>query len=168
MSEHRDSPSATVPRPLAVHVVSHTHWDREWYLPAGRFRQRLVALVDELLDHPRAGGQSFLLDGQAVILDDYLAVRPERRGELARQLQDGSLDAGPWYVLSDELIPTGEALVRNLLAGRETLRRLGAASPPVLYSPDAFGHPAALPAIAVGFGFGLIILWRGFGGPSWP
>ena len=55
---------------LSVHVVSHTHWDREWYHPAERFRQRLVALVDELLDDPPPAGRSFLLDGQAVILED--------------------------------------------------------------------------------------------------
>ena len=41
---------------LDVHVVSHTHWDREWYHPFERFRQRLVALIDELLDDPPAGG----------------------------------------------------------------------------------------------------------------
>src|SRR4051794_29817004 len=34
---------------LEVYVVAHTHWDREWYHPAERFRQRLVALIDELL-----------------------------------------------------------------------------------------------------------------------
>jgi alpha-mannosidase len=55
-----------------VFVVTHTHWDREWYLPAGRFRQRLVELIDALLDNPPAG--SVLLDGQGVVLDDYLAV----------------------------------------------------------------------------------------------
>src|ERR671935_96562 len=68
-------------------------------------------------------------------------------------------------VLADELIPSGEALVRNLLAGRAVLRELGAAPPPVLYSPDAFGHPATLPTLALGFGCPLIILWRGLGGP---
>ena len=121
--------------------------------------------MDELLDR---GVSQFLLDGQAILLDDYLAVRPERKGELARALGDGRLEAGPWYVLADELIPSGESLVRNLLAGRRALRRLGAVAPPVLYSPDAFGHPAALPAIARGFGYRLAIVWRGYGGPHWP
>lgn len=152
----------------AVHVVSHTHWDREWYHTAGRFRQRLVALVDELLDEPPAPGESFLLDGQAIVAEDYLAVRPERRAELAALLANGRLEAGPWYVLADELIPGGEALVRNLLAGRRVLRALGADSPPVLYCPDSFGHPAALPELARGFGLELIILWRGYGGSRWP
>ena len=65
-----------MPSALRVLVVSHTHWDREWYHAAGRFRHRLVALVDDLLDDPPPEGQSFLLDGQGIVLDDYLAVRP--------------------------------------------------------------------------------------------
>ncbi|HEX7979277.1 MAG TPA: hypothetical protein VF461_11790 [Gemmatimonadaceae bacterium] len=153
---------------LQVLVVSHTHWDREWYHAAGRFRQRLVALVDELLDDPPPEGQSFLLDGQGIVLDDYLDVRPERASELAALLRQGRLEAGPWYVLADELIPSGETLVRNLLAGRDALRALRAEPPPVLYCPDAFGHPAILPALASGFGLSLIVAWRGYGGARWP
>jgi alpha-mannosidase len=150
-----------------VCLLAHTHWDREWYLPAGRFRQRLVGLIDELLDAADPA-TPFLLDGQAIVLDDYLDVRPERRDALSQALRTRALEAGPWYVLADELIPSAEALVRNLLAGRATLRRFGAQPPPVLYSPDAFGHPAALPAIARGFGLEVIIVWRGYGGPRWP
>jgi alpha-mannosidase len=151
-----------------VHVVAHTHWDREWYHTAERFRQRLVTLVDELLDDPPPAGESFLLDGQAVLLHDYLAVRPERAAELSALLRDGRLEAGPWYVLADELIPSGEALVRNLLAGRAAVRRLRGEPPPVLYCPDSFGHPAALPDLALGFGCSVVVLWRGYGGSRWP
>lgn len=163
-----DAPHPLSPSVLSAHVVAHTHWDREWYHPFERFRQRLVALVDDLLDDPPAAGESFLLDGQAIVLEDYLEVRPERAAELASLLQAGRLEAGPWYVLADELIPSGEALVRNLLLGRRILRRLRASSPLVLYCPDSFGHPAALPSIARGFGLPLIVLWRGFGGKRWP
>jgi 2-O-(6-phospho-alpha-D-mannosyl)-D-glycerate hydrolase len=153
---------------LTLYVVSHTHWDREWYHTAGRFRQRLAALVDDLLDAAPADGASFLLDGQTVIISDYLAVRPERAVHLTMHLRDGTLEAGPWFVLADELIPGGEALARNLLLGRGTLRALGVQAPPALYCPDSFGHPAALPALARGFGFQVVILWRGFGGRRWP
>jgi alpha-mannosidase len=62
------SPSGSVETPpLQVCVVAHTHWDREWYHVAPRFRQRLVALVDALLADS-AG--PFLLDGQAITLRD--------------------------------------------------------------------------------------------------
>lgn len=154
--------------PLEVHAVAHTHWDREWYHEAERFRQRLVSLIDELLDDPPASGESFLLDGQAIVLDDYLEVRPERAAELSALLRDGRLEAGPWYVLADELIPGGEALVRNLAAGRATVRRLRGEPPPVLYCPDSFGHPAVLPELAAGFGCTLAIAWRGYGSARWP
>jgi mannosylglycerate hydrolase len=154
--------------PLELLVIPHTHWDREWYQTAERFRQRLVPLIDELLDDPPPPGESFLLDGQAIVLEDYLAVRPERASELAALLRDGRLEAGPWYVLPDELIPGGEALVRNLLTGRELVRRLGGEPPPVLYCPDSFGHPAILPELARGFGHDIVVLWRGYGGARWP
>ena len=153
---------------LEAHIVTHTHWDREWYHPVERFQQRLVALVDELLDDPPPVHESFLLDGQGIVIEDYLAVRPDRAERLGVLLHEGRLEAGPWYVLADELIPSGEALIRNLLAGRRVLQRFQAESPPVLYCPDSFGHPAALPALAVGFGLPLIILWRGYGGSRWP
>jgi hypothetical protein len=166
-----DRYTVTVPRtpaaPLEAHLVSHTHWDREWYLPSTRFRQRLVALIDELLADDGDRG-AFLLDGQAIVLEDYLEVRPERRADVIARLADGRLEAGPWYVLADELIPGGEALIRNLFAGRRVLRSLRATSPGVLYSPDAFGHPGGLPTLAAGFGFPLIILWRGYGSTRWP
>jgi alpha-mannosidase len=154
--------------PYDIHIVSHTHWDREWYHPVGRFKQRLVELIDELLDDPPRSGESFLLDGQGVVLEDYLAVRPDRASELSSLLREGRLEAGPWYVLADELIPSGEALVRNLLTGRRVLRALRATSPPVLYCPDSFGHPAILPELAAGFGFSTALLWRGLGGRRWP
>jgi alpha-mannosidase len=161
-----------------VYVVSNTHWDREWYHAAERFRVRLVPLVDELLDQPvagegpagpgdgeaRAGARlSFLLDGQAVVLEDYLEVRPERASELSAALRDGRLEAGPWFVLPDELIPGAEGLVRNLLAGARTLSRLRAQTPGVLYCPDSFGHPAALPELARGFDKAVVVVWRGLG-----
>ncbi|MDH4132656.1 MAG: hypothetical protein OEV95_12715, partial [Gemmatimonadota bacterium] len=146
-----------------VHLVPHTHWDREWYLPLGAFRTRLVAMVDGLIEllgrDSRVG--SFLLDGQTVLLEDYLAVRPERRREVERLLLTGRLATGPWYVLADEQMPAGESLLRNLALGRMDLECWGVAGGAVLYSPDAFGHPGSLPMIAREFGIATGVVWRG-------
>jgi mannosylglycerate hydrolase len=152
--------------PHTIVVVSHTHWDREWYHALPVMRHRLAALIDELLDAP--DGMPFLLDGQAIILDDYRQVRPENASRLSEALRTGALEAGPWYVLSDMLLPSGEALVRNLLEGTRTVREAGGTPPPVLYSPDAFGHASAGPVLAEGFGFGVAVVWRGYGGPEHP
>ena len=150
---------------LIVHLIPHTHWDREWYLTRAGFLARLVPMMDDLLDRLEAdpGFRSFLLDGQTIILEDYLRVRPDRRNRVVALVRSGRLQVGPWYVLADELIPSGESLVRNLLAGAADAERLGGRLD-VLYSPDAFGHPAALPTLAAEFGLGFAVLWRGVGG----
>jgi alpha-mannosidase len=148
-------------RPL-IHLIPHTHWDREWYLPLGAFRARLVAALDDLIDLLERDTRitTFLLDGQAVLLEDYLAVRPERSSAVTALVQNRRLQTGPWYVLADEQIPAGESLVRNLLLGGSVARRLGG-SMGVLYSPDAFGHPARLPELALEFRLVGGALWRG-------
>lgn len=145
-----------------VHLIPHTHWDREWYLPLGGFRARLVGALDTLIAELEADARltSFLLDGQTVLLDDYLAVRPERRETVAALVSAGRLQVGPWYVLADEQIPAGESLLRNLAAGQADAARLGARLE-VLHSPDAFGHPAVWPALGAEFGIVQGVLWRG-------
>jgi mannosylglycerate hydrolase len=152
---------------LTVHLIPHTHWDREWYLPRAAFVARLVPALDDLLDRLDATPdfRSFFLDGQTVLLEDYLRVRPEQRARVARFVRDGRLQVGPWYVLADELIPSGESLLRNLLLGRGDAERLGGRTD-VLYSPDAFGHPAIWPALAAEFGIAYGVLWRGLGGEA--
>jgi alpha-mannosidase len=149
------------------HLIAHTHWDREWFLPRAAFHARLIAMFDDLLERMGAdpGFRTFLLDGQTVLVEDYLRARPEREGELKTLVKSGRLQVGPWYVLADELIPSGESLIRNLLLGAVDAERLGGgARLDVLYSPDAFGHPAALPALAREFGIKFGVLWRGLGG----
>ena len=150
---------------LTFHLIPHTHWDREWYLTRAAFLARLVPMLDDLLDRfdRDAGLRTFLLDGQTVLLEDYLRVRPERRERVQRLVREGRLQVGPWYVLADELIPSGESLVRNLLVGRADALRLGGRSE-ALYSPDAFGHPAVWPTLAAQFGLPFGALWRGVGG----
>ena len=150
---------------LTFHLIPHTHWDREWYLPRAAFTARLVPAVDDLLAflETDASYRSFLLDGQTVLVEDYLAVRPDREAQVRALAQAGRLQLGPWYVLADELIPSGESLIRNLLFGAADAARWGGRLE-ALYSPDAFGHPAALPALARGFGLKVGALWRGLGG----
>src|SRR5438876_432017 len=150
---------------LIFHLIPHTHWDREWYLPRAAFQARLLPALDDLIERLQtdAGYKSFLLDGQTVLVADYLNARPERKADLQTLVKTGRLQVGPWYVLADELIPSGEALVRNLLLGAADADQLGGRLD-VLYSPDAFGHPAAWPTLAREFGIRCGVVWRGLGG----
>ena len=147
------------------HLIPHTHWDREWYLPRASFHARLIPMIDELIERLQGdpGFRTFLLDGQTVIVEDYLRARPERETDVKALVKTGRLQVGPWYVLADELIPSAESLIRNLLLGSGDAERLGGRLD-VLYSPDAFGHPAVLPTLAREFGLKYGVVWRGLGG----
>src|SRR3990172_5652511 len=122
-------------------IVSHTHWDREWYLTFQNARLKLVRLVDQLLSIMAADPdyRYFMCDGQTIMIEDYVEVRPERKDELVQRVQEGRLVIGPWYVLADEFIPGGESLIRNLILGRRNMASFGAVPHGVGYLPDSFG-----------------------------
>lgn len=124
-----------------VHVISHSHWDREWYLPYEKHHVRLVKLMDELLELLENDPEfrSFHLDGQTIILEDYLQVRPEKADKLKQLVQEGRLHIGPWYVLQDEFLTSSEANIRNLLTGMKQAKAYGAVSM-LGYFPDSFGN----------------------------
>lgn len=149
---------------LHIIVVPHTHWDREWYQTFQQFRVRLVKAVDQLLDILDRDEHftHFLLDGQMIVLDDYLEVRPEQEERLRRHIRSGRILVGPWYVQPDEFLVGGEALIRNLQSG---LRRAAEFGSPmrVGYVPDSFGHIAQLPQILNGCGIESAVYWRGIG-----
>ena len=145
----------------AVHVVPHTHWDREWYLPFQRFRLKLVRLVDRLLDLMEQDERyRFTLDGQLATLDDYLEVRPEAEPRIRRLVEEGRLAIGPWLVLMDEFLVSGETIIRNLEYGQRRGEELGGAMA-VGYLPDQFGHVAQMPQILRRAGIEQAVVWRG-------
>jgi 2-O-(6-phospho-alpha-D-mannosyl)-D-glycerate hydrolase len=145
-----------------VHVVPHTHWDREWYASFQSFRLRLVDLLDDLLPRMESDPSygRFLLDGQLAVVDDYLAVRPDAEDRLRRLVGSGRIAVGPWYTLPDEFLVSGETLIRNLQLGLHTADRFGGAMT-VGYRPDMFGHVAQMPQILRHFGFEHAVVWRG-------
>jgi len=147
-----------------------THWDREWYEPFQEYRRWLVELIDELMELMAEGPDyaCFHLDGQTVVLEDYLEIRPERREQLVSLLKERRLLAGPWYNLPDEWLISGESFVRNLMRGIRICRELGFPHLDFAYTPDQFGHVAALPMIMRGFGLSAGICWRGTQDETYP
>ncbi len=106
-----------------LHLISHTHWDREWYQPFQIFRIRLVHLIDNLLAIMKNDPDyaHFMLDGQTIVLEDYLQIRPENEKYLKELIKQGRILIGPWYILPDEFLVSPEATIRNLLRGEETM-----------------------------------------------
>jgi mannosylglycerate hydrolase len=145
-----------------VAVVPHTHWDREWYLPFEAFRMGLVEMLDAFLPRLEADPSfdRFLLDGQMAVVDDYLEMRPDAGPVLQRLAEAGRLAVGPWYVLMDEFLVSGETIIRDLQLGLERAEPFGGAMA-VGYLPDMFGHIAQMPQLLRLAGFDDAVVWRG-------
>ncbi len=145
-----------------MHVISHTHWDREWYRTFQHFRMRLVDLIDELIKLMERDPEYrfFHMDGQMIVLDDYLQIRPENETRLRKLVREGRILVGPWYNQPDEFLVSGESMIRNLMLGRAmgddwgNWMRIG-------YVPDCFGHISQFPQIMRGFGIDNAFHFRG-------
>ncbi|GAC1435027.1 MAG: hypothetical protein PVS3B3_28290 [Ktedonobacteraceae bacterium] len=149
---------------LTILLVPHTHWDREWYQTFQQFRIRLVQAVDKLLDILDSDDtfHHFMLDGQTILLDDYLEIQPEQEERLRQHIRSGRILVGPWYVQPDEFLVSGESLIRNLQVGLRQATDFG--NPMYVgYVPDSFGHIAQLPQILQGVGIDNAVFWRGVG-----
>ncbi|MFE2597730.1 alpha-mannosidase [Streptomyces sp. NPDC059396] len=144
--------------------VPHFHWDREWYEPFQVFRHRLVAALDTVLETAEANPDfRFTVDGQMAAIEDYLEMRPENRDRVVALVADGRLAIGPWLILLDEFLCSGETIVRNLQMGWAAAAALGG-SMPIGYLPDMFGHVAQMPQILARAGIEHAALWRGVPG----
>jgi mannosylglycerate hydrolase len=145
-----------------IAIVPHTHWDREWYKSYQDFRLGLVELIDRLI--PLLEGDAsyphFMLDGQMAVVDDYLEVRPEAEGRLRALAAAGRVSMGPWYILMDEFLASGETIIRNLQMGLVRGAAFGTVMD-VGYLPDMFGHIAQMPQILRLAGFRDAVVWRG-------
>ena len=145
-----------------VHIISHSHWDREWYQSFEMHRMKLIELVDNILDKaendPEFGG--FFLDGQVIAIDDYLEIRPEKRAQVEKCIREGKIQTGPWYILQDEFLTSGEACVRNLQVGMQEAEQYGAVGN-VGYFPDAFGNAGQMPQVLKQAGMEAVVFGRG-------
>lgn len=144
-----------------IHIVSYSHWDREFRFDFESTRMRLVDLMDNLIDimTEQDAFRHFMLDGQYILLEDYLSIRPEKEGVLRDFASNGRLATGPWYTLPDSSCVHGESLIRNLMTGLRKARAFGGALE-VGYNVFSFGQIAQLPQIYAGFGIDEIVFYK--------
>ncbi|HAQ7548481.1 TPA: alpha-mannosidase [Enterococcus faecium] len=145
-----------------VYIISHSHWDREWYMAYEQHHMRLIELIDDLLElfEVDPSFNSFHLDGETIILDDYLQVRPEKRQAIQQAINEGKLRIGPFYILQDDFLISSESNVRNMLIGMEESRKWG--TPVMLgYFPDTFGNMGQTPQLMKQAGISAAAFGRG-------
>ena len=150
---------------LVIYYMCSTHWDREWYLPFQGFRYNLVKMIDDMIEKLENDDDFtvFTLDGQTIVLEDYKEIAGDRTETLKRLVSDGRVLVGPWYVMPDEFLVSGESLIRNIMVGTEVSRQWNTSPWKYGYVNDVFGHIAQMPQIFSGFGIKGAYLGRGMG-----
>lgn len=150
---------------MKIFYLNSTHWDREWYAPFQHFRYNLVDTLNELIDILESDPEYklFTLDGQTIVLEDYAEIEPENAEKLRAFIEQGRVVAGPWYVMPDEFLVSGESLIKNLQTGHKVAEKWGGKPLKYGYANDIFGHIAQLPQILKGFGIEGAYIGRGLG-----
>lgn len=146
-----------------LYFYSGTHWDREWYEPFQGFRNRLVTTMNRIIEVLESNDSFgvFHLDGQTIVLEDFLAIEPDQKERLTKLIRERRLIIGPWYVMPDEVLLSGESLIRNLFTGYRICRKWGVEPWKYGFICDIFGHIAQMPQIFNGFGIQHALLGRG-------
>lgn len=145
-----------------VHIIPHSHWDREWYMPFEYHRYHLIELIDNCVElfEKDENYTHFHLDGHTLLVEDYLEIKPENKEKIQRCIEEGKFAIGPWYVLQDEFLTSSEANVRNLLVGMDLAKKFGKCCM-IGYFPDAFGNAGQMPQILKQAGMKGIVFGRG-------
>lgn len=144
-----------------VHIVTYTHWDREFRWEFERTRMRLVDLFDHLFEimEQKPDYRSFLCDGQLTLIEDYLEIRPEMKEKVKQLVQAGRLEIGPWFTLPDCAPIQGESVVRNIQYGVKKSAEYG---DPLKcgYNVFSFGQIGQLPQIYADFDIDNIVFYK--------
>lgn len=145
-----------------IKILMHTHWDREWYFTKDETKVLLRNHMQEVMDFLEENEDvTYILDGQSVMIDDYLELEPEAEPRLRKLIANKQLRVGPWYTQTDLLLVHGESIYRNLYYGIKRAKEFGE---PMLigYAPDTFGHASQMPQIYDQFDIHATVFWRGF------
>ncbi len=155
---------------MKIYLFSATHWDREWYQPFQAFRMRLIGMMDRMIETLETDKDFgvFHMDGQTVVLEDYLEIKPEKKGRIEALIKSGKLVVGPWYVMPDELLLSGESYIKNLKKGFSISRDFGAEPMKFGYLCDMFGHCAQMPQILKEMGIDNALVGRGANNHTTP
>mgnify|MGYP002578955937 CR=1 FL=1 len=135
-------------------AVGHAHIDSAWLWPVrethrkvARTVSNVLALMDEDPDFTYAMSSA----------QQYAWLEQEHPDLFARMLQrikEGRfIPVGGMWVESDNMLPTGESLIRQITFGMRYFREHLGVEPKGLWLPDSFGYCGAWPQIARRAGF---------------
>ncbi|WOO88154.1 hypothetical protein RZE82_04300 [Mollicutes bacterium LVI A0039] len=144
-----------------IHLIGHTHWDREWYFSTRDsyvlLTETFKRVVETLERNPE---ETYILDAQSSIIEDFLKFVPSYEQRVKNLIANKQLFVGPWYTQTDCLYVGAESIIQNLKVGLEISRDLGSDFE-IGYLPDTFGFNIQMPSILKSCGIDKAVIRRG-------
>lgn len=133
---------------VTVHCIGHTHIDVAWLWRLKHTREKsarsfstVLRLMERYPDYVFLQTQPQLY---AYLKEDY----PEIYAQIKARITEGRWETeGAMWLEADCNIPSGESLVRQLLFGKQFLKKEFGITSEYLWLPDVFGYSWALPQI---------------------
>lgn len=145
-----------------VHVMHSSHLDLYWIGAQADCLEKGAAIIDDALS--RADGDSsfhFMIE-TARFLEYYADTYPDRLPALREAYERGQIEMAASYTDRLENHFGGESLVRNVLYGRKTIRRILGSDCDLCCHPDLPGFAEQTPQIYKKSGIRYYISARGF------
>lgn len=147
-----------------LHLLSYLLWEREGVSTFEVTRAQLLDTMTLLIEQLRSSTDAVeqlkhvILGGQTILIEDIAAVRSDLIALFAIYNAGGRFGIGPWYIQVDNMLVSGESLIRNLLLGRNDVTRHGIDLINVAFMPSLIEHTAQLPQILTGFDISAMML----------
>jgi len=151
-----------------AHIISHTHWDREWYLSSKYTNEWLIPFFNNLFAmFENESEYIFVLDGQLAMVEDYFEELDKKKynvnvykRKIRKYVKQNRLFIGPYFLQPDWQLLSEESLIRNLLIGIQSAKALGG-SMDVGWMLDNFGQISQTTQLHKEFGLRGLYVWRG-------
>ncbi len=159
----RTEPLRVAMKSDTIHVVGNAHIDMAWLWRWQETVQVCEQTFRQAAAFMRVDSTFTYAQSQAQAYEWMERYHPELLAEIREMIQRGQwLVVGGMWVEPDCNLPAGEALVRQILYGKQYLRERLGADPRVAWTPDTFGYAWTLPQIYKKSGFDYFVttkLW---------
>jgi len=146
-----EGPSAEGPLDTGKHhitAVGHAHIDTAWEWPLREAKRKCARSWSTQLELMDAHPDYVFACSQPAQYEWIQASYPEIWSRIKEKVAGGQWEpVGAMWVEADCNLPSGEALVRQLLHGKRFFMREFGVETRVLWLPDVFGYPGNLPQL---------------------
>ncbi|NMM97744.1 alpha-mannosidase [Bifidobacterium olomucense] len=135
-------------------AIGHAHIDSAWLWPVRETRRKVARTVSNVLALMDEDPDFKYAMSSAQQYEWLEAEHPDLFRRMMERVKEGRfIPVGGMWVESDNMIPAGESLVRQITFGRRYFKKHLGVEPRGVWLPDSFGYTGSWPQIARRAGF---------------